>query len=130
MCDPKDETAYIMLVGEKYYSPQSFLAEGTTLGVSKKIAFIPQEFELGKTVVYLAHKKATLQCGNTSPDKKGKIKMLQESTGIFCAFVPQRIEKLFWESQLKGKKGETLKRKLAKQGITPIPIPDGDEEHR
>lgn len=130
MCDPKDETAYIMLVGEKYYSPKSFMEEANTLGVCKRIAFIPQELELGKTAIYLAHKKACLKNGDGDADKHGRIKMLQEDTGIFCAFVPQRIEKLFWEKELQGKKGEALKKKLAKQGITPISIPNGDTDHK
>ena len=102
ICDPTENVSYIMLVGEKYYSPESFIKEGISLGVSKRIPFIPQEFKVGKTVIYLAHKKACVQKGNGEADKKGRIKMLQETTGIFGAFIPHRIEKLFWESQLKG----------------------------
>ena len=130
MCDPTEEPSYIMLVGEKYYTTKSFIEEADTLGVSKRIPFIPQEFEVGKTVIYLAHKKACIENGIGEANKKGRIKMLQETTGIFCVFIPQKVEKLFWESELKGKKGEALKKKLAKKGITPVAILDGDKDHK
>jgi len=45
--------------------------------------------------------------------------------GIFCAFRPQRIEKLIRESDATP---EELK-KLEKRGITPIKVPDNDPDH-
>ena len=58
VCDPTDSIAYIMMVGSKFYTPQTFLEEARTMGISKKIPAIPKNMELGVTVVYLAHPKA------------------------------------------------------------------------
>lgn len=50
---------------------------------------------------------------------------VEKKLGIFCAFIPKRIEKLIWESKATP---EDLD-KLEKRGITPIIIPDGDNDH-
>lgn len=140
MCDPKDEPAYIMGVGEKYYpTPEHFIQEGVRQGFSKRIAQIPKEFEIGKTVIYLAHPKACeirepvavqqamniLEAQQPTMIDTDKVK---KTTGIFTVFIPQRIEKLYWQSEL-GKMSDKEKEKLTKRGITPIGIPDGDKDH-
>jgi hypothetical protein len=117
VCDPTDDPAYILLVGEKFYTPESFTREAATQGISKRVGFIPKGFKVGQTVIYLAHHKA---CAPPEPEK-GK-----QYTGIFSSFRPQRIEKLIWQSQATP---EVLAR-LEKQGITPVVVPDGDEDHR
>jgi hypothetical protein len=48
--------------------------------------------------------------------------------GIFTAFIPQKIEKLYWQSELDAM-SEKEKEQLSKRGITPIGIPDGDSDH-
>lgn len=59
MCDPTNDIAYIMGVGEKYYpTPDDFMNEGVAQGISKRISQIPKDFELGNTLIYLAHPKA------------------------------------------------------------------------
>ena len=45
--------------------------------------------------------------------------------GVFYAFRPQSLELLIWESEAKPEYLEDL----AKRNITPIVIPDGDEDH-
>jgi len=141
LCDPKDEIALIMSVGEKYYkTPQDFLNEAERMGISKRIPFIPKDLEFGKTVIYLAHPKACevkvvaavqqamsiLEGEETQQPKLVETDRVEKKPGIFCAFVPQRVEKLVWESELDDKKREQLE----KRGITPIPIPDGDKDHQ
>lgn len=131
-CQPHTTTGFIMLVGEKHYkSPADFLNEGVKLGVSKRIPFIPKDLTLGKTPVYLAHHKAIIkEAPEGSKSKKGNGKMLEYALGIFSAFIPLKVEKLVWEKDLKGKKGKELKKALKKRGIVPVPIPDGDKDHR
>lgn len=118
MCHPSDGVAYIFGVGEKYYTPQSFITEAQTMGVSKCIATIPKNMKLGETWVYLIHRKAILD----GKDEDGKViyKM-----AIFAAFVPQRVEMPMWKSKLTKKK----RKELEKRGITPVAIPDGDKDH-
>jgi hypothetical protein len=139
LCDPKDEPAYIMLVGEKYYSPESFLDEATRMGISKRIPFIPKGLELGKTIIYLAHPKACevkvaaavqqamsiLEGSETQQPKLVETDRVEKKIGIFAAFIPQRVDKLIWESEATPEELE----KLERRGISPVIIPDGDKDH-
>ena len=139
LCDPQDEPAYIMNVGQKYYSPESFLDEAHHMGISKRIPFIPKGLELGKTVIYLAHPKACevkepaalqeamaiVEEAQTKQPKLLEAERTEKKLGIFCAFIPKGVEKLVWESELTDEKREQLE----KRGITPVPIPDGDIDH-
>ena len=142
LCTPPDEPAFIVTVGSQHYTPESFLDEAQHLGISKRIPFIPKELELGKTVVYLAHPKAcpilktvpmmvaALPAGasaiagavyGTPPTTVA----VEYKFGIFSAFVPQRVEKLIWRHQAT----EDELDNLAKRGITPVVIENGDMDH-
>ncbi|MBA7590028.1 hypothetical protein ES708_32127 [subsurface metagenome] len=143
LCDPKDEPAYIMRVGEKYYTPESFVWEALAMGISKRIPFIPKGLELGKTVIYLAHPKACevkvpavmQQAMAIVSDQPGESHIEQprlleaerneKKLGIFTAFIPQRVEKLVWESEATPEELENLQIR----NITPIVVPDGDKDH-
>jgi len=143
LCDPQDEPAYIMLVGAGNYTPEAFLEEAQRMGISKRIPFIPKDLELGKTVVYLAHPKACevkepvalqqamaiVEGSETNQPRLLETEKVEKALGIFTAFIPQRVEKLVWESELEGEQGELYKTSLEKRGIIPVPIPDGDIEH-
>ena len=114
VCQPTDSIGYLLGVGEKFYSPQTFITEARTLGLSKRIPAMPKHLELGKTWVYLVHRRAMVDQATDEPQM-----------AIFAAFIPQRVEMPVWESQLTDKKREELQ----KRGITPVPIPDGDKDH-
>ncbi|GAI94307.1 unnamed protein product, partial [marine sediment metagenome] len=109
LCDPQDEPAYIMSVGEKYYkTPQDFVKEALAMGISKRIPFIPKGLELGKTVIYLAHPKACevresavlqqamaiVEESQTNQPRLLETERVEKKLGIFCAFIPKRVEKL------------------------------------
>ena len=140
VCQPKDEPAYIMGVGEKYYkTPDDFTREAWEMGVSKRIPFVPKELKLGETVIYLAHPKACevrepvamqqamaiLEEARTKQPRLLETERVEKSPGIFTAFIPQRIEKLIWESQATPEELE----KLDKRGIKPVIVPEGDRDH-
>ncbi len=134
ICDPPNE-AYLMFVGNEYKTPQEFLEEGLRLGISKKIPFIPKKLVLGKTIVYLAHSKAyetleTTEAQLTMDTEQARMvdteKKVKKSLGIFCAFIPQRVEQLFHETEVTDK----LKERLAKRGITPIIVPNENIDHK
>lgn len=140
MCEPKEDPAFLMTVGERYYpKPDDFVQEARSMGLSKRVPAIPKELELGKTVIYLTHPKAIeiktspleqeldllLQNGNNEqqrliPEEKTTYKL-----GVFMVFIPERIEMPVWGSELTDEKKEELERR----GITPISIPDGDSDH-
>ena len=140
MCQPRDDAAFIMGVGEKYYkTPDDFTREAWEVGVSKRIPFVPKELKLGETVIYLAHPKACkvrepvamqqamaiLEEARTKQPRLLETEKVEKSLGIFNAFIPQRIEKLIWESQATPDELE----KLEKRGIKPVIVPDGDRDH-
>lgn len=113
VCRPTEDVAYLLGVGEKYYTPQSFITESQTLGLSKRIPAMPKKLEIGKTWVYLVHRQALVTSDTVA------------QMAIFAAFVPQRVEMPIWESDLTPEKREELE----KRGITPVPFKDGDPDH-
>ncbi|MDO9333426.1 MAG: hypothetical protein Q7T57_02750 [Dehalococcoidales bacterium] len=117
MCQPQHEIAYLLGVGEKFYTPQEFLLEAQTMGVSKRIPAIPKSLKVGETWIYLVHRKAIKLETASKPIYK---------MAIFAAFVPQKVEMPIW-------KADATEEKLAelqKRGITPVIIPDGDPDHQ
>ena len=109
------------------------------MGISKRIPFIPKGLELGKTVVYLAHPKACevkepaalqeamaiVEEARTQRPRLLEAEKVSRALGIFCAFIPKRVEKLIWDSEYTDKKREEAE----KRGITLVQIPDGDKDH-
>jgi hypothetical protein len=139
-----------MRVSEKFYpTPADFLEEGLNQGFSKRIAQIPRHFVLGKTVIYLAHINACvvkdtpeLQKSFDEIEPKRKLKATRDPKlnprlieaekvkrvmGIFTAFIPQRIEKIYWQSDL-DKMSEGEKEALKKRGITPVGVVESKHE--
>ena len=73
--------AGLLWIGGRYYKTvESFADEANRLGVSRRLASVPKDFELGKTWVLLAHREAV-----ANPDGT-------KSAGIFGVFMPERIE--------------------------------------
>lgn len=100
VCNPPKGIHYLMIVGKHLYpTPQYFINEAKEHGVSKRVPFIANHIIYNQTVIYLAHEKAT-----------------PVGWGIFGYFIPERAEKLIWESGL-----EDLDPRL-----TFIRVPDGD----
>ena len=60
-CDPPPGAHYLMFVGDKFYTPHSFLVEAQARGVSKRIGAVPRGLVVGETVIYLAHPKAVVR---------------------------------------------------------------------
>ncbi len=115
----QDKKVYGLLwVGEASYTPKTFTQEALTMGVSRRIAAVPKNLKLGETWVLFAHKKLIRK--HTEPDGSN-----EDVPGIFYVFRPTSLELLIWESQAKPEYLEDL----AKRNITPIIIPDGDEDH-
>jgi hypothetical protein len=140
MCDPKDEIALLMRVGETFYkTPDDFMNEALHLGISKRIPAIPPELEVGKTVIYLAHGKACevrepvalqqamaiVEEAETKQPKLLETETVTKTLGIFTAFIPQRIEQLVWQKDATTEKLDELR----KRNITPVIVPDGDGDH-
>lgn len=110
----------LLWIGEQYYkTPQDWLNEVKSMGVSRRLPAVPKGIELGKTVVLVAHRKgATVTCDTCNgtkrcemtdhPEVAEKYRAINgdasivcpecEGTGIaheaavFNAFVPTRFE--------------------------------------
>lgn len=112
----------LMWVGSSFYTPNSFAQEAIKMGVSKRISTVPKDLELGSTWVLLAHRQVV------PVEKEGPLfDMPTLGPGIFFAFIPQRIEKIVTESQ---SKDESLIQRLQARGITPVVVPDDDQDHQ
>lgn len=127
------EKAGLLWIGEKFYkTPSDFSAESAALGISRRISAVPKDFEVGKTWVLLAHRKAMLeQCDecrgyeldedgdDACPkcDGRGKIFI----PAVFSAFRPTRIEYV-----VKGDETEEELERLEKRGLTLVKVVRND----
>lgn len=132
VCDPTNELAYVMMVGEKHYPTiVHFMEEANRLGVSKRIPFIPKKLKMGETIIYLAHPKACRVPVPFEDDSESPQHRLVDAEkkrlalGLFMAFRPRAIEMPVYKKDLTKKK----KAELEKRGITPIQIRDNDPDH-
>jgi hypothetical protein len=100
---------YLAFVSKHFYpNVEDFEKEALEHGVSKRIPFMPKDLIIGRTCIYLAHE-----------DTSGI------SFSIFGGFIPNKIERLVWES----KATPTLYKQLLSAGIHVVTIPDGDIDH-
>lgn len=123
----------LMWVGQKYYTPEDFIAEDQKMGISKAIKQKPKGLILGESWVLLAHPQAI--AGHEDPrfqeafgrwmneGQKGKEPQPPNTPGIFYAFKPTRLEVLVYKSQSTPKRIADLESK----GITPVIV---DDEHK
>jgi len=153
---PEGETAGLIWIGDKFYSPQAFQAEAAEMGVSRRIKAVPRGFKIGETWIFFAHKKAitkTVQDLDSKEAEPGLFKT-EEIPGIFCAFRPTRIERIVkqseydtwaeWAADICNVKDKKKKKELAEsapeayhrlqkdvsRGITLVPVPDEDPDHQ
>lgn len=131
LCGSTEEMkkAGLLWVGAGFYpNPIDFMREAKSQGISKRIKAIPRNFKLGETWVLLAHPKAYE--GTPTFQNSNVLIHTQEHRmypGIFYAFKPSRIEKIITESDAQD---PTVIASLEKQGITAVPVPDDDPDHR
>lgn len=112
----------VMSVGKKFYTPESFIKEAESMGVSKRIAHLPKGFKLGEMWVLLTHPEAGIKTIAVDRFKTDQEKV----PAIFYAFKPKKVEKLMKESEATDKVVE----ENAKKGITIIKVPDNDTDHQ
>jgi hypothetical protein len=99
--------AGLVWVGEKFYTPASFVKEAQDMGISRRIPHLPKSFRLGETWVALGHRKVF-----RVEDQPGKA-----TPGIFYLFKPQRVEYV-----VKGDETPEQLERLAKRGVTPVKV--------
>jgi len=128
----------LLWIGEKFYAtPEEFLKESMTQGISRRITAIPNEFEIGKTWVLFAHRKAIARfCAHPTIERRGnplteeQLKSCPDCNGdgyiylpaIFGCFLPERIEYI-----VKDEDEEEKLERLEKRGITLIRLVRTDD---
>lgn len=124
VCNPP-EKVFMLWVGEKYYpTPSDFISEAMELGVSKAVPSIPKDFELGKSIVFLAHRKAVDMFIENPETLTGY--EVKKFPGIFMTFVPTHFEILVRKSDYEANKDKY--EEMEKRGIEIIVVPDNYEE--
>lgn len=79
----------LLWIGEKYYAtPEAYLNEARAMGLSRRIQSVPRGFEVGKTWVLLAHRKAV----SSFMEAPGEGFMEVLVPGIFSVFQPTHVE--------------------------------------
>ena len=112
----------LLWIGDKFYSPQSFLDESHQMGVSRRLPNVPNDFVAGRTWVLCAHRKGiTEPCPDKSPFPHPGDCPGCEGTGkhhvpaIFAAFKSETIEYV-----VKGTETKEELLSMHRRGIQPV----------
>lgn len=114
----------LMWCGSKFYTPQEFLQEAKTLGISKRVSAVPREFELGVTYIFVGHPKALKK--KVKNEETG-VEEEVDGSGVITVFKPDRIELLITQTQ---SQDAAFMADLTKRKITAVIVPDDDPDHK
>lgn len=130
------EKAGLLWIGEKFYKTTTeFLVEGHKQGFSRRLSQVPRDFELGKTWVMVAHRKA-IRCekcngvGDVAVGDLDKGETVECAVchgegykpGIFFMFKPERIEYI-----LKGDESQEELERKEERGFTLVNLVRTDD---
>jgi hypothetical protein len=108
----------LIWIGEKFYAtPEDFLAEANSMGISRRIKTVPRGFVVGKTWVWLAHRKGIVtETLNEDGDP-------ERVAGVFQVFLPTAIEYV-----VKGTETEDDLDALEARGLTLVDVRQAEEQ--
>jgi len=133
-----------MWVGVKFYkTPDAFMSEARSMGISRRITAVPRDFVVGKTWVLIAHPNAITRAPRTEEEKAEarKLALAQQNLevrsdadlpnivvkGVISIVQPTKIEKIVTETQ---SRDTAEMEKLRARGIDPVIVGDDDPDHR
>lgn len=116
ICHPEEDGSYFLMWVGSEYTEESFIEEAKKMGFSKRIPWIPKDFILGKSWLFLAKKNNTEVKLGKIVNKRGRKPM---ASAIFYAVQPEAIHYLIKEEEAT----EKYVQELEEQGITPITVP-------
>ena len=120
------EKGGLLWIGGAFYkTPEDFMREARVQGISRRIPTIPKDLEVGKTVVYLAHRAVPLgarPCDEhrqawSSPGKPDCKDCLNVKPAVFSAFVPTAVEYV-----VKGTETEDELERMEKRGLSLVKV--------
>lgn len=100
----------IWIGGTFYETPADWIREAREMGVSRRIPAVPNDFELGTTWVWVAHRKVIENSDGTW------------TPAVFHAFLPTAVEYV-----VKGDETPEEIERLQKRGITPVDVKRAEE---
>ena len=112
LSDPPQRAGLLWIPKAYYPWPLCFYQEASALGIAFRIRALPKGFEIGKTMVLLAHVNAVFNDRSLHEYRE-----LAYIPGIYAAFIPQAVEYV-----VKGTETEEELQGLVKKGITPVRI--------
>lgn len=131
------EVGYLIGVGVKFYKhPSDFIREALEMGVSKRIAQIPRDFQVGVTPVFLAHPRVFMDLVNEQAVEReieededqpalelddhsettGR-RVVVHSPGVVAVVVPNRIEYV-----VRGDESEDQLERLEARGLSLVRV--------
>jgi hypothetical protein len=110
------EWAGLLWIGERFYTPDAFIAEAARLGICRRIARVPKDLVIGETLVLLAARNIYCQVAGFVPHDV----LFNYKPGIFAAFVPTALEYV-----VKGNESEEELERLVRWGFTLVRIERG-----
>lgn len=126
--------AGLMLVSSQFYTPETFTAEATAMGISKRVAALPKKLVVGKTWVMIAYTYRPTPAASTATGSKAQnlgaalaLVGMQTYQQVFHAFVPQRLELIVTPSFRK--RNKKLCAWHEARGVRLVEVPDGDPDH-
>lgn len=120
--------ALLLWIGEMHYpTPQEFNQEAVSMGISRRIAQLPEGFEVGETWVLLAHAKAIQKREPVTEDEDGQLLLVPGekivySPGVFGLFRPSAIEIV-----VSGDEPDEMIEGYIKRGLTPVKVENPDQ---
>lgn len=108
--------AGLLWIGAQFYpTPEHFVQEAHRQGISRRIAAVPKDFQVGETWVLLAHPLGARDAEGTP------------CPGVFYLFRPEAVEIIVTESQARD---PAFMAGLQRRGLTPVVVPDDDPDHQ
>ena len=96
----------LLWIGEQFYAtPQDWIREAGRMGISRRLSKIPKGFELHKTWVWVAHRRAIRNADGTF------------AAGVFQVFKPTAIEYV-----VTGRETDDELEAMRKRGWTPVQV--------
>lgn len=126
MCNPEllGNRAGLIWIGEQHYkSPQDFTREAELMGISRKVAAIPNGFRVGEDAIFLAHRKAIYLTAASGKEKIGW------QPGVFASFKPTHVELVIDDPDAIPNKAIEIAKRLGEGKVKIVKvIPDTEEE--
>lgn len=128
------ERAGLLWIGEAFYpTPESFVEEAARMGVSRRIAHVPKDFEVGVTWVFMGHRKA-IRDGYVDPETEARYPDLAAvmdaglpgdaveqawRAGVVTLFRPTAIEYVVRPEE---EDDEEFLADIERRGLTPVKV--------